>query len=466
MKQDRLNKIKELNERLKQLPKGYISTKVINGHIYYYHQWSDDGEKTSKYLNESELADLNNKLKERRRITNEIMALKRGYDIEDTFSCTLMHKNEKVIDILLDKNNGALRDIGEIYSINHLPIGTYDEKGHIDLVEWWVDRSIPLSRSGIVDALEKLNVPNTQVLLLKCYGLSLSDQYWIKPKEENIKWEDINFFDNDFSDDIGRVLFDNHTPDSNALDLSSPDSTSIGNLKKRWRIIDGKRVLIKGGSNPFRQEPINEVIAYKVAKVMDLPCIPYNVYYQDEVPYSECEDFINKEEDLVPAYSISKIIKKSNNDSSYTHLLKCTKKLGIDNYEDYLNKLITFDFIIANVDRHLNNFGIVVDANTLRPIGPSPIFDSGSSFGFDSITADIKPFKNIETKPFKTNPIEQLSLVTSFSWLKIEQLEYIKEHIEEWFLEYESKYLDKDRIKAISESVKGRIDYLIKLMNK
>lgn len=118
--------------------------------------------------------------------------------------------------------------------------------------DWWTERSIPASRSGIRDALEILNIVSTKMLLIRCYGLSLSDQYWIRPDESNLTWEKINFFDNAFSDDIGDVLFGTKKKE-NAFDFSSPDNTSDGNLKKRWKIIDGHRCLVKGGSNPFRQ---------------------------------------------------------------------------------------------------------------------------------------------------------------------------------------------------------------------
>ena len=37
-------------------------------------------------------------------------------------------------------------------------------------------------------------------------GLSLSDQYWMKPAESNLEWKDINFFENSFSDDVGNIL--------------------------------------------------------------------------------------------------------------------------------------------------------------------------------------------------------------------------------------------------------------------
>ena len=75
-----------------------------------------------------------------------------------------------------------------------------------------------------------------------------------------MNWKKINFFENVFSDDIGDVLF-GKTEKTKAFDFNSPDNTSDGCLKKRWKIIDGKRCLIKGGSGLERQQPFNEVIA-------------------------------------------------------------------------------------------------------------------------------------------------------------------------------------------------------------
>ena len=458
MNKDIIERTNELIEEIAKLPKGYISIKKIGGNIYYYHQWNENGKKISKFINSDEIIDLDNLIKKRQQLEQELKALRRGY----ISSFTLMHLNEKVVDLFFD-DNGYIRAIGIIYSFEHLPVGSVDNKGNIinsNIIEWWNDRSIPLSRSGIREVLEELNINSPQSLLLKCFGLSLSDQYWIKPKDKDIKWEEINFFNNDFSDDIGELLISGKI-NKKDIDLSSPDSTSVGNLKKRWKIVNGKRVLVKGGSNPFRQEPYNEVVASKILEVLDISHVSYSLLYIDGYPYSECEDFIKENQDLVPAYLINKTLKKSNNDSSYTHILRCADKLNIPGFKEYIDKLIVFDFIIANEDRHFNNFGVIRDAKTLEFIGPAPIFDSGSSFGYNKIDSDIKPFKDIESKPFRSNVIEQLLLVTSFSWLDINKLNYIKENLYDWFIVFESKYLTKDRINAIVSSTIERIDYLI-----
>ncbi|MBO4667543.1 MAG: HipA domain-containing protein [Bacilli bacterium] len=435
-----IERINELNKEITKLPKGYISIKKIGGNIYYYHQWNEDGKKVSKYLNQEELLKLNALIKQRQELEQELKALKFGYNI----SFTLMHLNQKVVDLI------------------------FDDKGNLSfskLSEWWNERSIPLSRSGIQDVFDKLNIANSQPLLLKCFGLSLSDQYWIKPKSQDMSWEVVNFFNNEFSEDVGELLLGGRLKKKD-LDLSSPDNTSIGNLKKRWKIIDGKRILIKGGSNPFRQEPYNEVVASKVADVLGIPHISYSLKEIEGYPYSICEDFIKEDEDLVPAYLINKTLKKNNNDSNYTHLLKCSKTLCIKEFKAFLDRLIVFDFIIANEDRHFNNFGVIRNSKTLEFIGFAPIYDSGSSFGYNKISEDIKPFKDIESKPFKSNIIDQLKLVSSFDWLDIKKLEYIKTNIKIWFTALESKYLTKERIKAISEAVVIRIDYLIAHINK
>ena len=459
MEEKTFNKIKELTEQINKLPKGYISAKNIGNSVYYYHQWSANGKKYSKYLSDEDFLTLSVQIKERQKLETELRLLKKGYSISDLLFCSLMYQNNKVVDLTVSLETGQIMSIGTPYLKELLPIGVGENLNN--LLDWWNDRSIPLTRSGIKDALEKLDISDPKALLLKCYALSLSDQYWIKPKNENIDWEDINFFDHDFSDDVGLILL-NGDNKKKKLDLSSPDNTSVGNLKKRWKIVNEKRVMIKGGSNPFRQEPFNEVIASKLADILGIKSTRYSLVYDNDYPYCECEDFIQKGQDLITAHQINKVLKKNNSDSAYTHFVKCAYSLGINNVESYLDKLIVFDYIIANEDRHFNNFGFIRDAKTLKFISPAPIYDSGASFGFDKLTSDIKANHDVISKPFKQNPLEQLKLVKSFDWIDISSLNTIKDNLLSLFKQYESKYLDNDRILAIVKSTNDRIDYLIK----
>lgn len=374
-----------------------------------------------------------------------------------------MHKRTAVVDIELDNATGFIWKINGVYAPKHLPVGVLMRRGLVDrgaLNEWWIQRSIPASRSGIREALEKMDISSTLMLLIRCYGLSLSDQYWICPEGSGLTWDKINFFDNDFSDDIGDVLFGTNK-NKNALDFSSPDNTSDGNLKKRWKIIDGRRCLVKGGSNPFRQQPFNEVIAAGIMERLGIPHVTYTVMWNKGAPYSVCEDFVEGDTELVPAWRIIQTQKKSNSTSVYQHFVGCCQALGVKAVVPFLDRMIVLDYIIANEDRHLNNFGLLRNAQTLEWCGFAPIYDSGSSLGYDKVAGQILGEREVECKPFKKHHTQQLRLVSDFSWIDFDSLTDVGELITRTLSSEEAEeYIDGNRIHAIVEAVNRRIQNL------
>ena len=377
---------------------------------------------------------------------------------------TLMHKNIPVLDIDLDEATSSVQRIGAVYHPEHLPLGTATKHGEVDraaLNAWWIDRSIPASRSGVRKALETLDLPNTQMLLTRCFGLSLSDQYWVKPQGSDLQWERINFFTNPFSEDIGNVLLGKAT-DHIDFDFHSPDNTSDGFLKKRWKIIDGKRCLLKAGSNPFMQQPFNEVVATIVARRLEIPHVPYTLLWDDGIPYSVCEDFITPDTELVSAWRVMHSMKKDNSTSVYRHYLNCCEALGVPGMELAVDQMIVLDYLIANEDRHQNNFGLIRDANTLEWIGAAPIFDSGSSLGYDKLSNQIHFARGIECKPFKKTHAEQLKLVTSFDWIDFDKLHGVEDEIRQVF-DQAGDYMDEARKSAILLAFTSRIENLMTL---
>jgi hypothetical protein len=158
-----------------------------------------------------------------------------------------MHKRIPIAELYIDDQSAAITEVGKVFAPEHLPVGISFIDGEVDryaLNKWWNSRSIPASRSGLREALDTLKVGYAQQLLTKCYGLSLSDQYWVCPVDNGLSWEMVNFFDNDFSDDVGNALFGQQQKNGKA-NLMSPDNTSDGWLRKKWKIQNNRRVLIK-----------------------------------------------------------------------------------------------------------------------------------------------------------------------------------------------------------------------------
>lgn len=373
---------------------------------------------------------------------------------------TLMHKNVPVACVTLDQVTGSLTAVGKLYAPAHLPVGISVRKGIVDraaLNEWWTGRSIPASRAGLRHVLEELGIAAPQKLLEHCLGLSLSDQYWIAPSDGSLRWEDINFFDNPFSGDVGELLFGGNVAKQN-VDLMSPDNTSDGWLRKKWAIQNGKRCLIKGGSGAIQQEPYNEVIASRIMEQLGIPHVAYSLQMQQGQPYSVCEDFITPNTEFISAWYLLHTAAKPNHVSLYRHYLDRCEAVGIKGAERALAQQIVLDYLIANEDRHQGNFGVIRDADTLEFLCPAPIFDSGSSLWFETPTPQIRADARVACKPFKIIHEDQLRLVSDFGWLDLDSLTSLPNIVREIFAG--SEFVDAARVEAIAKALETRAERL------
>lgn len=47
-------------------------------------------------------------------------------------------------------------------------------------------------------------------------------------------------------------------------------------------------------------------------------------------------------------------------------------------FTEQLQNMITLDVLLHNVDRHSENYGIILNADTLKPVRFAPVYDTGS----------------------------------------------------------------------------------------
>lgn len=380
---------------------------------------------------------------------------------------TLMNKNKKVFDFIYDEEEHLIVKFIRNYPENekYAPFGLIKDN-NIDknsFNKWWKNRQIPASRNGLKEVLYKNNIydkDNFDLLDSKAYCLSLSDQYWVKRVDEDILWEDINFFDNEFSEDIGKILF-NGGNTSLELNLNTPDMTSNGNYEKRWKIINGDRYLVKAGSKILNQEPYNELIATKLYERLlnDDEYTKYDIIYDNDRAVSICKNFINKETELIPAWKINEYYEFLDNENKYEHYIRCLSNLGIVNANLLVDKMIICDFILANKDRHFNNFGVIRNVETLEYVCIAPIFDNGCSLWYDENDMYVGEF--FLTKPFEEYEKVQVSLVKNMDWFDVNKLDGFVDEVREILLS--NKLLSKERIDKIIEQIELRIKYISEL---
>lgn len=369
-------------------------------------------------------------------------------------------------------NVPVIEEISTIYDDLRLPVGIKNSGGKIEihlLNSWFQNRKIPASRQHLDILLKRLNVSAPEELILKNYGLSLSDQYWFCPEQKVnfLKWQNINYFDNDFSDTDGKSL-DISNSIFSFSSLKTPNNTSDGWLQKIWKIKDGDRYLIKGGSSPFYQEPINEVFATEIAKKMGFLYVPYYALAQNNGFYSVCPNFITRDTELVPAWHIINSRKKPNHMSSYDwYKFLCEEKHVLGAKQD-LDNMLVLDYLIANTDRHYHNFGLIRNVDTAEYISAAPIFDSGTSLFHDQLEYLITDSADIPSKPFRSTHEKQIELVDLKTY-DFDLLSGIELELENIFLKnpilanYDNRTM---RLEKLKDFILARIEKIKKLQRK
>lgn len=372
----------------------------------------------------------------------------------------LMNQNKKVLLAEMDKSN-TFQEIYEYYDINYAPLSLYNAYNHnedvlVALNSWFKGRGIPAWRQNIEKLLERLNVVSPTELLNKAYGLSLSDQYWIKGERQNLKWKDINFFMNDFEykDYLDISLNYNSRESSTRISLHSPNNTTDGMVKKGWIIDkDNNRVLVKGTYSISGLEPINEWLASRICKRLDLDYCDYTLDILRGQLVSKCKNFLTKDEEIISASDIMNL-EKNDNVSDYERYVSILESHGIKDVKKKLSDMYIVDYLMLNTDRHMKNYGIIRNVKTLKWERITPIFDTGTSLQSD-VTLPYLDFDNEEYKFFHSHNMTVNELV---NYIKLEKYNLTKlDGLKDEYKEVLEKYSDVIELnsKRLEKTVEG-----------
>jgi len=347
---------------------------------------------------------------------------KRGEGIGES-RFTFMNRGHEIADIVYNSKRREFVKIGELIDADRAPIGIAPAGSGVSLLDfnrWWRGRGIPGTRDNVEQVLREAGARVPEELLQRNLGLSLSDQYWIRPFGSQLAWSDINFFNNDFEEVAQRTAAVAAQPEVRA----HPANTSDGNLEKTWVVRAGNRMLRKAGRHN-NQEPFNEVVATALHRrlLADGDYVSYELEGEGVDARSLCPDFVSDEEEYIPAMYVMRVLRETADKNEYQHYLACCEALGAQGVKESLDRMIVCDDMLANFDRHFRNFGIVRNVETLE-CRPAPLFDSGSSLWCNISTSELKSGqRSFTSRQFYDNPGQQLLLVDDFSWFSASSLD-------------------------------------------
>lgn len=385
---------------------------------------------------------------------------------------TLMNKKTDVIVLEYNENLMGFTDVVEKVNLQYAPLAAFTNGYHYkqsdnillkNLNNWFKGRGIPAWRDDIESLLLNLNIQTPDELLDKSFGLSLSDQYWIKPYKSILVWDNINFFNDEFE----YQSFANASFSSKKTTMKSfgPNNTLDGMLKKAWIIENGKRVLIKGGYKKSCQEPFNEYLASLICDALQIDSVRYEVGTFNSQIVSKCTDFVDENSEFIPACYICFSEKEQNDLSDYESYISLLEKHRVPNARKSVDDMIVLDYIMLNEDRHLRNFGVVRDVNTLEWKKTAPIFDTGESMQCQTLIENMS-FKDAYGKFFSDTHKKHSEIIKYVRNLKrynFENLRFVPELWGDKLMEYQKfSHMSDEIIKRLVNGIQKRILFIEK----
>ena len=348
--------IPELERRLASFPKGYISYKSIHGKKVAYLQYRAKGKIVSTYIRPNDLPIVIALLAERKKLEEEIL---RRREKEDkplaklsasaiSLTGTLLSGDEAVAEF----ENNVLRWIDE----DRAPLWVV--RTH-ELSDWLSHRAIDRHRanSRLLKKLVRLEAKDDVGVSLSAHGATLTDDYWFRPKRSKLHYQDIAF--------TGDAYF--HlalTGDSSHLrkkPLLSPEFTSIGSYEKAWKKEEDGWWMYK---KEAPMELFSELFAAKLGERMGFPM----AIYEQEGPFIKTKNFAGKA-NFEPAMSLL------GDDEDYDSAFRAFWAIDPEIAKAYL-RLIWFDSLVNNVDRHNENYGLLRERGSGRVLSLAPNFDN------------------------------------------------------------------------------------------
>lgn len=198
--------------------------------------------------------------------------------------------------------------------------------------------------------------------VLHVNGATITDNYWIKPFDSDLTYEQIRF-DNDYFARLAlNGTYDSFNRAVNSKHSKTPELTNIGSFEKCWKLSGGKWWMYKKAN---RNEQFSELFIYELGRELG-----FNMArYERGVGYVKSLDFTDGASmNFEPALSFM------GDNEEYEDVISALDTLCPQAVDDYI-RMIFMDTVTANPDRHTSNFGILRDTETGKLLGLAPMFD-------------------------------------------------------------------------------------------
>lgn len=296
-----------------------------------------------------------------------------------------MKKEKRIYELMhIDKTVAIIDSAGlaQIISEQFLPYDLYlEEDDDIDsrinnlnnFYHWCASRVLSLDRKFAKEILNSIGVAQAITdkdraqISLSYHCVSLTDVFWVKQKNEQICFSDINLYNNPLNKAIVEISLRGKQMTATNRELA-PDLSTKGCFPKAWIRDKNRFKLLKdGGKDTVKRE----LLASEICQCFDIKQVVYREYFYDGQAVTESEIISSVKYSLVSKMTFD--IYAINHDLD---TLKVCKQLDPVTY--YGMNIV--DYLIGNIDRHPENWGFLIDNEDNQYVSLYPLMDFNQAF--------------------------------------------------------------------------------------
>lgn len=251
---------------------------------------------------------------------------------------------------------------------------SYLPYGFLSMDAWLENRPAAKHRRHIRELMKQCGCDTVRGYIDIMHATSLNDTFWVKDAASDLRWEDVSLYTNEFDDVVARVAFDGNGLYGIQFSPTrlSPELETSGNYPKCWVRRDGDILLLKAGSEGYANaggEPYSEKFVSDLLDVLGYEHVSYSLERFHGKLATSCSAFTSEETGFIP---VSSYMIEKGYAGSLSDIIRSMEETGC---LSVFFHMLAVDAVCVNTDRHIGNFGFLVDNDDGRIRGMAPIFD-------------------------------------------------------------------------------------------
>lgn len=250
---------------------------------------------------------------------------------------------------------------------------------HINVLrDWLANRVLSLSRENAKVILNVTNLPQTLKtddrlkIVIACRAMNMEDSFWLRKENENLEFQDVHIRNHSLSEKSYDVAILGHHISATANELQA-DLSTTGLFPKYWKRENNNVYMLKT-DNIGGAAVAAELCACRILEQVTPNVICYNEVEIDHRKFTKSLCIADDQISLVHAQEIL----------DYCTHTGCAFEPGKE-FAD----MVVCDYVVANTDRHNENWGFTVLNTTNTIDGCAPLYDFNQCLLADKFGTNI-----------------------------------------------------------------------------